>query len=201
MQLKMNDPLTAESPNLVSVVQKKIFTAEDCQKIINFSEKNMPHERATTGEAASSAAQAASRNLRDSVIRWIWPINANKQLYELIRREVVLMNKHYWNYHLSDFYEPMQFTQYDAPNGHFTWHIDIGPNKRSFRKISIVVQLSEPDSYEGGELEVLGTDQDLISKERGNAIFFPSFLAHKVHKVTKGRRYSLVLWFSGPSFS
>ena len=111
------------------------------------------------------------------------------------------MNKHYWNYHLSDFYEPMQFTQYDAPNGHFTWHIDIGPNKRSFRKISIVVQLSEPDSYEGGELEVLGTDQDLISKERGNAIFFPSFLAHKVHKVTKGRRYSLVLWFSGPSFS
>ena len=39
MQLKMNDPLTAESPNLVSVVQKKIFTAEDCQKIINFSEK------------------------------------------------------------------------------------------------------------------------------------------------------------------
>ena len=39
-----------------------------------------------------------------------------------------------------------------------------------------------------------------IKPTKGTLIFFPSYYLHKVHKVTKGTRYSLVTWFVGNRF-
>ena len=66
---------------------------------------------------------------------------------------------------------------------------------------SIVVQLTDPSEYEGGDLEILTTENPFwAAKEKGSCILFPSFCLHKVHPVTKGLRNSLVLWVSGPPF-
>jgi PKHD-type hydroxylase len=61
------------------------------------------------------------------------------------------------------------------------------------------VQLSEPDEYEGGELEFLNFEQP-IPKDIGSLIVFPSYLVHRVNPVTRGLRRSMVSWISGPPF-
>ena len=81
------------------------------------------------------------------------------------------------------------------------WHIDIGPGSINHRKISCTIQLSDPDEYEGGDLEIwTGGDFKTIERKQGCAILFPSFLMHRVTPITKGTRRSIVLWMGGDSY-
>ena len=73
------------------------------------------------------------------------------------------------------------------------------------RKISMTVNLADPKNYDGGNLKFdLGphTEEDRFKvcddiRPQGSAIVFPSFTYHCVTPVTKGTRYSLVLWCLG----
>jgi PKHD-type hydroxylase len=101
----------------------------------------------------------------------------------------------------------IQFTHYQADNeGTYDWHTDLHwlDEKPVHRKLSMVVQLSNPEDYEGGDLElrppVKGSPDPKILRKRGTAICFPSMVEHRVTPVTKGERYSLVAWFEGPKF-
>ena len=85
---------------------------------------------------------------------------------------------------------------------HYGWHADIGPGLLSKRKISITVQLSEPDEYEGGDMEVFKGGSmkgpfDQAPRKAGCVFIFPSFMMHRVAPVTKGTRKSFVLWLGG----
>jgi len=64
------------------------------------------------------------------------------------------------------------------------------------RKISLSVALNDPSEYEGGELDIYQTG--IVSQSKGTMNFFPSYIPHEVKPVTKGTRYSLVVWFLGP---
>ena len=79
---------------------------------------------------------------------------------------------------------------------------DIGPGLLSKRKISITVQLSGQDEYEGGDLELFrggSMDGPFIKAERsaGCVFLFPSYMMHRVTPVTRGTRKSFVLWLGG----
>jgi PKHD-type hydroxylase len=139
-----------------------------------------------------------------------------------------------WNYDLEGI-DDVQFTRYE-PNEFYKWHADMNgdiyerhiagikevdnprvathPDKiGKTRKMSMSIQLSDPEDYEGGsfELATLDTDQqsDLVIRtmnetrfftNKGSVIAFPSFVHHKVNPVIKGTRYSLVVWFYGRPF-
>jgi PKHD-type hydroxylase len=96
--------------------------------------------------------------------------------------------------------EGFQFTRYDAPTNYYGVHIDKMLNG-TVRKLSLTIQLSSPEDYEGGEL-ALYTDKEaqLMLKELGKMIVFPSYVLHEVRPVTKGTRYSLVAWITGKPF-
>lgn len=118
--------------------------------------------------------------------------------------------------------ESMQFTQYDEGE-FYGWHNDAGiagqykpvsvgnhhegraqdylnENLELVRKLSFVVQLSDPDDYEGGNLQLLAEDGKsyFAPRKRGTVIIFDSRTQHRVLKVTKGTRKSLVGWVVGP---
>ena len=67
------------------------------------------------------------------------------------------------------------------------------------RKISVTIELTDHDKdYEGGLVQVnLGHSITVLPQGQGTAVFFPSFLLHRVSPVTKGKRTSLVLWVGG----
>lgn len=101
---------------------------------------------------------------------------------------------------MDGFTEPLQLSEYGV--GHFyDWHLDMGKNDFSVRKISFVVQLSDESDYEGGELEVFSSiHPDVQPKSRGTMVIFPSYILHRVTKVTRGARLSLVGWIGGPPY-
>jgi len=94
--------------------------------------------------------------------------------------------------------EPVQLLRYD-PGGHFAmWHTDAGRDLGDRRLISLSVELSAPDDYDGGALEIVpdsvGVDRTL---PRGGVCLFPSQALHRVTPVTRGTRWALVAWTGG----
>lgn len=92
----------------------------------------------------------------------------------------------------------VQLARYDSSNlGFYDWHTDFA-GVRPLRKISISVQLSRPEDYDGGDLELMyGIRPQTLDKTRGAFIAFPSFMLHRVTPVTRGTRWSLVAWILG----
>jgi PKHD-type hydroxylase len=106
-----------------------------------------------------------------------------------------------WGFDLHSIIDDIQFTEYEAGGGHYDWHIDIGPKTISHRKISIVIQLSDPEDYEGGDLELMpGNYSFAVPKKKGAVVLFPSFILHRVTPVTSGLRRSAVLWVGGSHY-
>lgn len=97
-----------------------------------------------------------------------------------------------------------QFTQYDASvAGHYGWHTDSTLHAWSDsvdRKLSMSIQLSAPDEYEGGVFEFFKGGAVPGFQAKGTAIVFPSFLLHRVTPVTRGSRCALVAWLEGPAW-
>ena len=95
----------------------------------------------------------------------------------------------------------MQFTDYFASEqGHYDWHHDVNFHGESYRdrKLSVTIQLSDSDSYEGGDFEFEDIITNTHFRAKGTILIFPSYLRHRVTTVTTGRRSSLVAWYSGP---
>ena len=124
-----------------------------------------------------------------------------------------------WNFEW-DQSESCQFTKYKL-NQYYDWHCDSwdkaydveGPTKGKIRKLSMTCQLTDGSEYKGGELEFDFRDYEPHQREeakhlrkateilpKGSIIVFPSFLWHRVKPVTKGTRYSLVVWHLGYPF-
>lgn len=92
--------------------------------------------------------------------------------------------------------EPIQFTDYLAGD-HYRWHYDqhgIGVEEKPERFVSASIELSDPDSYEGGGLEFFGISDAVPDRKRGRIIVFSSMMCHRARIVESGRRCSLVLW-------
>ena len=86
----------------------------------------------------------------------------------------------------------------------YTWHTDMNSGSSSLRKLTAIVQLTDPSEYEGGELQFALQDHDMnwyeVPKEKGSITFFPTFLSHRVKPVISGTRYVLQEFFIGNHF-
>ena len=173
---------------------KEGFSKDELKKISK-NIKNLPWH------IASTAAGDKDTN-RKSNIKWI-PQNSDWfWLYEKLANMAIEANNSLWKFDLHQIPEQIQYTEYHAPAGHYDWHADIGPRELSLRKVSITVQLSEPDDYEGGDLELFrggSMNGPFIQAERnaGCVFLFPSYMMHRVTPVTRGTRKSFVLWLGG----
>ena len=128
-------------------------------------------------------------------------------VYSKLQDLVWDINQQTWNFDLLAMLEPAIYLRYkSSEKGKYDFHVDCGGNApSSYRKMSIIVLLSDPDDYEGGDVlfqDYLATEDDkmLYPKTKGTILFFPSFLRHAVTPVTKGERRSLVLWVHGKPF-
>ena len=106
-----------------------------------------------------------------------------------------------WHFDIVGLLEGVQYSIYYDNGGHYGWHIDMGSGFAEKRKISGVIQLSNPEEYEGGELQLqMPLGEITAPKDKGSLSLFPSYIRHRVTPVSKGVRKSLVVWASGPAF-
>lgn len=171
------------------------FDKQELEWIDNLKEL-YPFEKATTvgGEETTDLA-------RKSEIKWMNCDDNSWWVYNKLTELVQEANKAMWNFNLHTIIDSIQYTEYYEGGGHYGWHVDIGPGSINHRKISITVQLSDGDDYEGGDFEIWsGGDFKTCPRKKGCTIMFPSFLLHRVTPVTKGIRRSLVLWVGGDTY-
>jgi PKHD-type hydroxylase len=119
-------------------------------------------------------------------------------LYDRIWAAAQECNRQFFCVDLKGVEANIQLARYDSSDqGFYDWHTDFA-GIRPLRKISVSIQLSRAEDYDGGELELLyGTRPQPMDKRRGSFIAFPSFLLHRVTPVTRGTRWSLVAWILG----
>lgn len=145
-----------------------------------------------------------SNEIRRSNLNWISNNQETTWLYQKLSHIVSSLNSEFFRFNLTGFGESIQLTNYDSSeNGMYGWHIDYTTSITSpCRKLSIVMQLTDPSEYEGGNLELMPASKEVIriKKQRGMIVAFPSWTLHQVTPVTQGNRQSLVTWITGPAF-
>jgi len=179
--------------------QERVFTSEEIDKIIELG-KNLPIQLATIKGSNTPQTKKERLAIRKNKVSWIKVDSDTEWIYQRLTGAITHLNNNYFKFSLAGFFEDLQFTIYKGTGDHYEKHCDRIFNKNC-RKLSLVLQLSDPKDYEGGDL-LLYTQRDpiVMPKERGTICAFPSFTMHQVTPITKGTRYTLVAWVHGPSF-
>lgn len=164
--------------------------------------QNEARKANNAAEVGSGPTGVVNKNIRRSSLSWLHKTSDTSWVFETLAHVVSSLNAEFFRFNLTGFGEPIQLTNYDqSVEGMYGWHVDFGgagPN----RKLSLVLQLSDPVEYEGGVLELKPHGDTIMRmrKQRGLITVFPSWTLHQVTPVTQGSRQSLVLWVTGPAF-
>jgi PKHD-type hydroxylase len=181
---------------------KQHFSKEQCETILKEGLK-IPAQDAKLGPEGNNA-----NDYRKSKIRFLLP-NTNPKL-DFLWNDIWNMgtqaNNEWFNFHINRL-SFIQLAEYDESyQGEYKKHKDVfwmNNDPTHHRKLTCVIQLSDPSTYDGGDFEIYDTS-NLPDKEeirtQGTALFIPSFIEHAALPVTKGTRYSIAVWFDGPKW-
>lgn len=173
---------------------------ETCNSIMEYA-NTLPEENATVG---FDQGNRVNEQIRTSTVRWI-PPRDNPFIHGLLWGYAENANRNAFGFDLRWLFD-IQYTTYSADvSGKYDWHHDVHwDNLQPFhRKLSVVIQMSDPSEYEGGRFEFdpeIPQPDPALFLPRGSVLVFPSFLRHRVTPVTQGIRRSLVTWVEGPKF-
>jgi PKHD-type hydroxylase len=198
---------------------KSALTPKFCDEVIKYALSKEETMARTGGFGDKELTQEQVLNMqrkRKSDLVWLNDTWIYKEIHPYVHRA----NKNAgWNFDWLRS-ESCQFTKYKH-NQYYDWHCDSwdkpyekeGPEKGMIRKLSVTCQLTDSSEYSGGELQFDTRSYDphmrdeykhvITSKEilpKGSIVVFPSFVWHRVQPVTKGTRYSLVIWNLGYPF-
>ncbi len=170
--------------------------------LVKFVEKNYEFETALVTNPDTPISDH-----RVAKIAWIGNLSQDAGLRNMVWNFAQRANRDGFGFDLQ--YVPgIQYTVYEGTTqGHYDWHTDMSfvSTQPYCRKLSFILQLSDSDEYEGGDVEIepdfnggdLNRDE---LRQKGTVLIFPSFVRHRVTPVTKGTRRSLVSWIEGPQF-
>jgi len=176
-----------------------IFTPEQCKMIIQAGRAE-PRNDASVGNKEGTKGSVIDTKTRTSHISWI-PFKKMGDMYKDIEKIMKTTNGNHFGFDGMTITEMAQYTEYPE-GGFYDWHVDNDVNMQHeppVRKISMTLLLSPESEFEGGDLE-LQAEGKVAKIKQGQAIFFASFIRHRVKPVTRGRRQSLVMWFGGTPF-
>ena len=179
-----------------------------CNDIIEYGLQNAK-------QSAVIADKKLNQKIRKSNVAWLDEQWIYKEIVPYIEQANIDAG---WNYHISRS-EMAQFTMYE-PGQFYDWHVDAWtkPYKKGenwphleglYRKLSVTVCLNDTTEYEDGQLEMGMNARPDHNRDihdlrplstQGTVIVFPSYEWHRVQPVTKGTRYSLVVWMFGDPF-
>lgn len=210
----------------------EFFTRQEVKDLHHASDKLKFQESQIGSQTRDKDAEGIGQgtedwSIRSSKVKWFemeqnhMPEHLSTKIHDALN---LANTECKWNHNI-EYMENPQYTIYteqpERKGDFYTWHTDSGPipyGNGMHRKLSMTIQLSDQDDYEGGHFQWLepaqqfdkmnGTNpqvnmQDAIrtlsfsSKSIGSVCIFPSFLYHQVTPVLKGTRKSLVCWFTG----
>jgi len=201
---------------------KSALTPRFCDEVIKYALSKEEVMAMTGGYGDRKLKKEEVKNMqrkRKSDLVWLSDTWIYKELHPYVHEA----NKNAgWNFEW-DYSEPCQFTKYKL-HQYYDWHNDPwhkpydrkdknAPDHGKMRKLSMTCQLTDGSEYTGGELEFDFRNYDPNMRDeskhirsvpeilpKGSIVIFPSHLWHRVKPVTRGTRYSLVVWHLGYPF-
>ena len=198
------------------ICYQSVFSKERCEAMIEkYSElateqgqvggQPVPEPNGLTDEQLGIVkGSSLAPDIRRSKIAWIHNNEYHAPIMDIVWKLALKANEQF-GFHI-DYLDSLQFSEYNSKDkGHYDKHTDTFfiTDYHKHRKLSMVIQLSDPDSYEGGDFELYGTTGPIPKhafRSQGSVIFFPSIYEHQVFEVTSGVRHSIVGWFEGPKW-
>jgi PKHD-type hydroxylase len=182
---------------------KSYFDKATCKKILDLG-LNVQSADAVVGVNNTSRTDYENRR---SKIRFMQSNDPTFSfVFDSLWKTLLQANRDFFNIHISKL-DYIQLAEYNSEyRGEYKDHHDvfwINGDPLHHRKISCIVQLTDPKEYEGGDFQLIDTSSFPNAeeiKQQGSVIFFPSFFMHRALPVTKGVRYSLAAWFDGPKW-
>ena len=178
------------------VVWEGGFTNEECDLIVQTGEL-FEFNKAGVGPSGG-----VNEDVRKTNVTWIEAYEEHKWLFERMHTIVAKVNYDKFQLNLRRF-DGFQYTKYED-GAHYTWHKDVSLEPTPdglYRKLSVVLMLSDISEYEGGDLLICdsGTFENVKNYKfkKGDVGFFYSTTPHKVEPVTSGTRLTLVTWCLG----
>ena len=178
---------------------KPILTPLQCKMVIEAGREE-PKQNAYVGNNKGTKGGVIDTKTRTSHISWI-PFSKMADMYKDIEKIMKTTNGNHFGFDGMQITEMAQYTEYPE-GGFYEWHVDNDVNcqhEPPVRKISMTCLLSPENEFEGGDLELMAEGK-IAKIKQGHAVFFASFIRHRVKPVTRGRRQSLVMWFGGTPF-
>jgi PKHD-type hydroxylase len=166
------------------------ISQEDIDRIVSAA-----HQKTVQPATVFSSSEALP-DIRNCTVRWLQDDWIEQRLWSFIKEA----NRSHFHVAVEPKSE-IQFTEYQAEQGaHYGWHHDVNWNGQTEldRKLSITIQLSDSDDYEGGDFEFDEVKTTADFRAKGTVLVFPSYLRHRIHPIISGRRIALVAWFFGP---
>jgi len=174
-----------------------LFTPDQCRQIIEAGRSQKPQ---TAQVGMNKPGGGTDTKKRVTTISWL-PFKEMGHMYTDLNNFIQKCNENHFGFGDIRITEQAQFTEYPE-GGFYDWHMDCDVNMQHeppVRKISMTLLLNDPSEFEGGHLEIMAPGKYAELKQ-GHAICFASFLNHRVNKVRRGVRQSLVVWFGGKPF-
>lgn len=201
-----NNPIERSFVNYPFVICDKTFSYEEIFQIKEYI-KDAPLEEASV--ITNNDGNKIINDIRKNKVSFHEFKSENSWIFERINNFATRVNDNYYNFDLNG-YDAFQYAEYHGNDqGHYDYHMDMAIGSKdtfieSQRKLSMSLLLNEPgEDFEGGEFLLnLGKESSPLKVElkRGQMVFFPSFILHRVSPVTKGVRKSIVVWILGPKF-
>lgn len=176
------------------IVTPALFSPEECDEITYM---HLPVTQAQVVRFAKTSFNKLELEQRNTKVKGVLKEARFGWVYERVAKQVKAINTHYYHFELTDITN-LQILEYEN-TGFYNVHVDIGTGETSVRKLSVVVFLSDPQDYQGGEL-ILKPNYPPLSPAQGSAVFFPSYIPHEIRPVTEGVRRTMVTWITGPCF-
>jgi len=176
-----------------------VLTSEQCDQVVALGKKqSLVKGGVHMGKPGAKKRGGVDRSKRISQVSAI-PFSEAVPMYQAIERVVISTNANFFGFDGVQITEGAQYTEYEK-GGFYDWHTDSSYEMSMMprvRKISMTLLLNDPKEFKGGILQIIN-DKREVPLKKGDAVFFASFLPHRVTSVTKGNRKSLVMWFGGP---
>lgn len=177
-----------------------LFSEAECDDIVRIGELGL--------EVAAGRLEQhqVAKAIRRSGIGAFGPQGEVRCVFNRLRACLNDVNADWFRYDLIGF-EGLQFTKHSARKDepdYYSSHMDLqATDMGTIRKLSFTIQLSQPESYEGGDVLLYETIQKSLpfSRKKGSVTFLPLHALHEVLPATSGVRYSLVGGAHGAPFS
>lgn len=189
-----------QSKGVMGLARMQVFSPELCDAILDGLGPDWVEGSVATGSDDIFQTFEKNEEKRRVEMQRL-PVDDNMFPLGLILRAAAELNSNYFHFDVrgimqSDF--PWMLRYSAGRSDFYVAHTDVG-DSLSTRKLSFVIQMTEPDEYDGGELQFMQGPAN-VATEKGWMTVFPSYRVHQVTPVTRGVRHAIVGWIHGPAF-